>query len=79
MRKSLREWREARGMRQIDLAVAAGVALSTVANIEAGRQEPRVGLAQRIAITLGVSVDQIEWPSEAELQQRRPKGRAVAA
>ena len=69
--KSLREWRVARGLTQFQLAAVAGVGLSSVTNIEAGRQEPRISLANRLAQALGVSVGDIAWPQPEQLRARR--------
>lgn len=69
-RKTVKQLREERGWKQIDLAYHAGVSLSTVSNIEAGQQDPRITVARKIAETLGVSVDAIEWIIAAE---RRPR------
>lgn len=69
-RKTVKQLREERGWKQIDLAYHAGISLSSVSNIEAGQQDPRVSIARKIANTLGVSVDAIEWVQAAE---RRPR------
>jgi transcriptional regulator with XRE-family HTH domain len=49
-----RVWREKRGMKQRDLAEAAEVAASYLAEIEAGKKPGRVGAIQRIASILDV-------------------------
>jgi len=77
-RKTVRELREAHGLTQFDLAVKSGVSLSSVVNIEAGRQEPRVSLAEKIAGALGISVADIAWPSAEELTRKRPKEKPAA-
>ena len=77
-RKTVRQLREDRGLTQFDLAAQSGVSLSTVVNIEAGRQEPRVSLAEKIATALGVSVADIAWPSADELSRKRPKEKPAA-
>jgi DNA-binding XRE family transcriptional regulator len=69
--KSLRQWRVMRGMTQFQLAATAGVGLSSVTNIEAGRQEPRISLANRLAQALGVPVGNIAWPQPEHLHARR--------
>ena len=73
--KTLREWRVTRGMTQFQLAAAAGVGLSSVTNIEAARQEPRISLAERLAQALGVAVGDIAWPHPEQLQVRRTQRR----
>ena len=75
-RLTLREWRATRGLTQFQLAAAAGVGLSSVTNIEAGRQEPRISLAARLAQALGVTVGDIAWPQPEQLQARRMRGRS---
>lgn len=72
-RKTMRQLREERGLTQFDLAVKAEASLSSVVNIEAGRQEPRVSLAEKLASALGVSVADIIWPSVDDLAKKRPK------
>jgi DNA-binding XRE family transcriptional regulator len=69
--KTLREWRAMRDMTQFQLAATAGVGLSSVTNIEAGRQEPRISLAERLAQALGVAVSDIAWPHPEQVQVRR--------
>jgi transcriptional regulator with XRE-family HTH domain len=48
-----------RGMRQADLARAAGLSQSYLANIEVGRRTPSPKAADAIARALGVQVDSI--------------------
>lgn len=64
--KTIKQLRNERKLTQLDLAYKLGVSLSTVTGIETGRQEPRVGLAQKIAEVLGVSVDEIAWSKKEE-------------
>lgn len=60
----LRGWR---GMTQDDLAATIGMARSSIANIEAGRQEPSLANLVAIAAALGTSVDTlITEPSDAD-------------
>ncbi len=60
----LREWREFKGMSREELAVTSGTTYSTIANLESGRHEPRIGLASRIASALGVNLNDIRWEPE---------------
>lgn len=76
--RTLAEWRSARGMTQVDLAVKAGVSVSTVVNTEAQRQDVTISTARKLAQALGVSLDAIAWPDDASLRAKRPKGAAVA-
>ncbi len=60
----LREWRDFKGLSREELAVRTGTTYSTIANLESGRHEPRIGLARRIAIVLGVNLNDIRWEPE---------------
>ncbi|QZA06935.1 helix-turn-helix domain-containing protein [Mycolicibacter heraklionensis] len=53
----VREARQRRGMSQRDLARAAGVPQSTVANIEAGRQQPSVAMLERLLTAAGFRLE----------------------
>jgi transcriptional regulator with XRE-family HTH domain len=54
----VKELREARGLSQQALAVAAGLSVSMVSLIEQGqREDPRVSTVQALADALGVSLD----------------------
>jgi DNA-binding XRE family transcriptional regulator len=44
-------------MTQEELARAAGVAAASVNNIEMGRQDPGLSMAQKLAGVLGLSLD----------------------
>lgn len=77
-RKTVRQLREEQGLTQFELAAKAGVSLSSVVNIEASRQEPRVSLADKIARALGLSVADIAWPTADELTRKRPKEKPAA-
>jgi transcriptional regulator with XRE-family HTH domain len=56
--RRIRELREAAGMTQQALAVAAGVSISVVTKLEQGQNEdPRVSTLQALARALGVKVD----------------------
>lgn len=55
--KRLRECREKMGYRQIDVAIYSDITERTYQNYEAGRQEPKLSILMRIALTYKVSVD----------------------
>jgi transcriptional regulator with XRE-family HTH domain len=58
----LKEWREARGFTQAELAEAANTSEHTIVRAE-HRQQIRVNTAKRVADVLGVSVaDLLEKP-----------------
>lgn len=60
-KKTLRELREDRGMSREELAVALHVPFSTLVNLEMGRNQPRVVLAEKIYQFFGVPIGGIEW------------------
>jgi transcriptional regulator with XRE-family HTH domain len=74
--RTLAEWRRAKDMTQMELAVAAGLTLGTIQNLEGARQLPGMSTARRIAGALGVGVDQINWP---EVRRPYPSKRAALA
>ncbi len=59
MENRLRELRRARGMTQQELADAAEISRQTVIAIEAGRFNPSVLLAFRLAKALGMTIEDI--------------------
>ena len=68
-RKTIAAWRLLRGdMTQQELAMRAGLHLSTVAVTESGATRPNSDTLRKIADALGVTMDQIELPP------RRRKG-----
>lgn len=56
---ALKALREAKGWRQVDLAVAARCSVPTVYNLEAGRCQPSLRLSRQIAAALGVTLDEV--------------------
>ena len=61
----VRQSRKAQGMRQEDLAEAAGVAVRTIRNIEAGKHVAPA-TATMIYHALGISGATPVWPAEVE-------------
>jgi putative transcriptional regulator len=60
VRNQVRRYRrEAGGMTQEELADMVGVTRQTVISIEAGRYNPSVGLALRLAAAFGVRVEDL--------------------
>lgn len=55
----IRELREQRGMSAAALADAVGVSTRAIHYIEGGTHDPRLGVAQRIAEALGVTVNEL--------------------
>ncbi len=56
MGKKLRKLREARGMSQAALAKDAAISEGYLLRLEAGRQDPTLGVLERLAKALGVKV-----------------------
>lgn len=65
MPSRLREWREAAGLTQADLAARAGVSRQLVGAIEAGRHLPRVDAGLALAAALGGDVATLFGPHPA--------------
>jgi transcriptional regulator with XRE-family HTH domain len=58
--KVIRRLRRAAGMRQQDLAVAAGLGLSLITQLEQGRtKDPRLTTLRALAGALGVDMNQL--------------------
>ena len=70
----VRELREAKGLRQIDLAYRAGLAPSVVSEIENGKREPRAGTLRKLAAVLEVEVPDLYPKGQARLFAEEPRG-----
>ena len=57
--RSLRIWREYRGLTQQQLGDAAGVGKSYISQIEAGRKQPTVAVLQALARALAVDMEDL--------------------
>ena len=57
--RNLREFREARGMTQAQLASLCGVPRSTIANIEVGDGNPTLAVLSRLSAALRLSLEEI--------------------
>ncbi len=55
----IRVWREHRGMTGRDLADAVGVRQSYISQIETGKREGSIDVLRRIAIALGITLDDL--------------------
>lgn len=66
--KTLREWRQEKKLTQVQLAVLAGVALSTITDLETGRHSPSIQSAMKIAKALSLTLNDIIWTSENDNQ-----------
>jgi DNA-binding XRE family transcriptional regulator len=60
-KKTLREWRNLRGLTQQQLANEAGVSISTITNAESFRSIPNIRIAIKIAKVLSVDLGEIQW------------------
>jgi transcriptional regulator with XRE-family HTH domain len=57
---ALRRARKRAGMTQMELHDASGVAQNVISRIESGKQRPRPGTLDRLALALGVRVDELD-------------------
>ena len=60
----LKQGRRRAGLRQADLAAAAGVGIATVRRIEQGAMEPRLATARKLAAALGVRAEWLVFGEE---------------
>lgn len=65
-RKTLKQLRQERGWSREKVAAGVNVSLTTIANLETGKHEPRMGLARELARLFGVGLDDIAWPETRE-------------
>ncbi len=64
--EALRRIRTTRGMNQVDLAKASGVAQNTISEIELGKREARPGTLKKLADALGVELRDLTAPTLRE-------------
>jgi len=69
----LKELRHRAGMTQQSLATAAGLSISAVREYEQGLKEPVLSNAQRLAVALGVTVNDLLAESEEAAPKRRKR------
>lgn len=55
----LKEYREAKGLKQADLAVLVGVRRETIVNLEKGKYNPSLKLAMDIAKVFHTTVEEL--------------------
>lgn len=73
-RALLKHWRHARGMSQLDLAIASNVSGRHVSFLETGRAQPSREMVLRLGATLGLSLrDQNELLAAAGLPAAHPE------
>jgi transcriptional regulator with XRE-family HTH domain len=63
--EALRRIRTLRGMNQVDLAKASGVAQNTISEIELGKRQARPETLKKLADALGVEIASFFKPGEA--------------
>ena len=68
---SLRNARQAKGLRLVDAAKALGTHPGNLSRIEAGQQFPRIALAQRMASLYGMSLEEV-FEVPPDYQSREP-------
>lgn len=68
MENHIRALRKERGVSQEELARQCGVSRQTINAIENNKYDPTLSLAFRLALRLGVTVDQLFAPGKAELE-----------
>jgi transcriptional regulator with XRE-family HTH domain len=59
MGERLKRIREAKGFSQTELAAAAGIPVGSLRGWERDRREPLLGSAAKLAVALGVSLDEL--------------------
>ena len=56
---NLQKYREEKGISQLKLAKLTGVSQGTISLIESGKRVPTVFIAKKLAVVLGVTVDEM--------------------
>jgi len=72
-RQTIREYREARGWSQAELAFRSGVSPSTIFNWESKRFEPKSAQLRKVAKVFGVSMDAIDFECDAKAANNTSK------
>jgi transcriptional regulator with XRE-family HTH domain len=70
----LKQWREARGLTQSEVAAAVGVTANTIARIEQGNQLPRPPLIKKLIEYTGLTLNDI-LIATIEKPEKRRRGR----
>lgn len=76
--RPLREWLELSGMTQQQLAVAAGLHISSIGGVLSGRQSPNLKTMRAIAKGLGVAYERIIWPERIEKPAKPKQSKTLA-
>ena len=59
LKNRIEEIRDQRGLRQEELARALGVSRQTISSLENGRYNPSIGLAHKIAVFFGMTIEEL--------------------
>ena len=59
MKNRIEEIRNAKGIRQEELARQMGVSRQTISSLENGRYNPSIGLAHKIARFFGMTIEEV--------------------
>jgi putative transcriptional regulator len=59
MKNRIEELRNAKGVRQEELAKALGVSRQTISSLENGRYNPSIGLAHKVAVFFGLTIEDV--------------------
>lgn len=73
---NLKALRQARGWSQTRLARESGVSQTYISDLEAGKSAPTLPLAKRLAVALGVTMDDLIEASIGELGRSKRGERA---
>lgn len=72
MRTALIRARKAKGLQQKDIAKMVGISRSHYTKIEAGKRNPRLEIARRIAIIVEEDVKELFFASEGDATSPNP-------
>ena len=59
MKNRIEEIRKSRGIRQEELAKTLGVSRQTISSLENGRYNPTLALAHKLAVSFGMSIEEL--------------------
>ena len=59
MKNRIEEIRNAKGIRQEELAKKLGVSRQTISSLENGRYNPSIGLAHKVAVFFGLTIEDV--------------------
>ena len=59
MKNRIEELRNAKGVRQEELAKELGVSRQTISSLENGRYNPSIGLAHKVAVFFGLTIEDV--------------------